>query len=164
MFKEFKELFSMNIEEIKELMKSMEEMQMTRIAIREGEFECELERGSSYTASETFSTPQMAPSLMPASGPVSVVAPSLEKMSAAQEDKSDYITSPVVGTFYSSPAPEEPCFVKVGDRVEKGQVVAIVEAMKVMNEVKSQVSGIVEEILVENQHPVEFGSKIIRLK
>ena len=154
----------MNIEEIKELMKSMKDMQMTRIAIRQGEFECELERGSPYSAPQEFPVPQMVPSLAPAPAQVSTVVPSLEKSSAAQEDNSTYITSPVVGTFYSSPAPEEPCFVKVGDRVEKGQVVAIVEAMKVMNEVKSQVSGIVEEILVENQHPVEFGSKIIRLK
>lgn len=74
-----------------------------------------------------------------------------------------FVTSPMVGTFYLSPAPDEPTFVKVGDRVEKDTVVCIIEAMKVMNEVKAGVSGIVTEVLVETGHPVEFATKLFRI-
>lgn len=74
-----------------------------------------------------------------------------------------FVTSPMVGTYYSTPSPDDPAFVKVGDRVEKHTVVCIIEAMKVMNEVKAGVSGVVAEILVENGHPVEFGTKLLRI-
>lgn len=74
-----------------------------------------------------------------------------------------YVTSPMVGTFYSSPSPEDPSFVKVGDKIEKHTVVCIIEAMKVMNEVKAGVSGTVAEVLVESGHPVEFGTKLFRI-
>lgn len=75
-----------------------------------------------------------------------------------------YVTSPMVGTFYSSSAPDEPSFVKVGDTVDKNAVVCIIEAMKVMNEVKAGVAGVVKEILVENGNPVEFGTKLFRIE
>lgn len=74
-----------------------------------------------------------------------------------------YVTSPMVGTYYSSPSPNDPNFVKNGDKVEKNTVVCIIEAMKVMNEVKSGVSGTIAEILVENGQPVEFGTKLFRI-
>jgi acetyl-CoA carboxylase biotin carboxyl carrier protein len=74
-----------------------------------------------------------------------------------------YITSPMVGTFYSSPSPEEPTFVKVGEKIDKHHIVCIIEAMKVMNEVKAGVSGTIAEMLVENGQPVEFGTKLFRI-
>lgn len=74
-----------------------------------------------------------------------------------------FVTSPMVGTYYSSPSPDEPEFVKVGDKVEKHSIVCIIEAMKVMNEVKSSITGTVVEILVENGQPVEFGTKLFRI-
>lgn len=82
---------------------------------------------------------------------------------AKEDDTSVYITSPMVGTLYFSPSPNDPKFVKTGDRVEKNTVVCIVEAMKVMNEIKAQTQGVVAEILVENGSPVEFGTKIMRV-
>ncbi len=75
--------------------------------------------------------------------------PSNDK-SIPEDTSSLYVTSPMVGTFYSSPSPEEPPFVKVGDRIDKNTVICIVEAMKVMNEVKSGVTGVVAEVLIEN--------------
>lgn len=75
-----------------------------------------------------------------------------------------YVTSPMVGTFYSAGSPEDPPFVKVGDSIGKDTVVCIVEAMKVMNEIKANVSGTVAEILVDNGHPVEFGAKLFRIE
>ena len=74
------------------------------------------------------------------------------------------ITCPLVGTFYTSPSPEAECFVKVGDRVKKGQVVGIVEAMKLMNEIESDYDGVVEEILVGNEDTVEYGQPLFVIR
>ncbi len=74
------------------------------------------------------------------------------------------ITSPMVGTFYRSPAPEEPSFVAVGDRISSGQTVCIIEAMKLMNELEAEISGEVVEILVDNAQPVEFGQTLILVR
>lgn len=75
-----------------------------------------------------------------------------------------YITSPMVGTFYAAASPDDPVFVKVGDVVREDTVVCIIEAMKVMNEVKAGVSGVIVEICVDNAHPVEFGTKLFRIQ
>jgi acetyl-CoA carboxylase biotin carboxyl carrier protein len=74
------------------------------------------------------------------------------------------ITSPMVGTFYRSPAPEEPAFVGVGDRISSGQTVCIIEAMKLMNELEAEISGEIVEILVENAQPVEFGQTLMLVR
>ncbi|HHS50647.1 MAG TPA: acetyl-CoA carboxylase biotin carboxyl carrier protein [candidate division Zixibacteria bacterium] len=74
------------------------------------------------------------------------------------------ITSPIVGTFYRAPSPDSPPYVNVGDIITVGQVVCIVEAMKLMNEIQSEVSGVVEKILVENSRPVEFGQVLFIIK
>ena len=76
----------------------------------------------------------------------------------------EYVTSPMVGTFYVSPSPEEPSFVKVGDKIEKNTVVCIIEAMKVMNEIKAEMRGVITEILVEGGKPVEFGQPLFSIK
>ena len=81
-----------------------------------------------------------------------------------EEAKGNFITSPIVGTFYSSPAPEKPAYVKVGDSVNSGDVVCIIESMKLMNEINSEFSGKVAEILVNNGEPVEFGQKLMRIE
>jgi acetyl-CoA carboxylase biotin carboxyl carrier protein len=79
-------------------------------------------------------------------------------------DKSTAITSPMVGTFYRAPAPDADPYVEVGDMVEVGQTVCIVEAMKLMNEIESEVRGRVVQILIENSHPVEFGQKLFLIE
>lgn len=94
-------------------------------------------------------------------------APAVSSKASQEQEKEDalsvYVTSPMVGTVYYSPSPNDPPFVKPGDRVEKNTVVCIIEAMKVMNEVKAGVSGIVGAPLVENAHPVEFGTKLFKV-
>ena len=85
--------------------------------------------------------------------------PSLDK----EEVASVYVTSPMVGTFYSSSAPDTPPFIKEGDKIDKNTVVCIIEAMKVMNEIKAGVNGTVVELLVESGSPVEFGTKLFRV-
>lgn len=73
------------------------------------------------------------------------------------------VTSPMIGTFYAASAPGEPAYVQIGDEVETGQVVGIIEAMKIMNEITADKSGVVTEILVDNAEPVEYGSPLIRI-
>ncbi|MFB6368259.1 MAG: acetyl-CoA carboxylase biotin carboxyl carrier protein, partial [Gemmatimonadota bacterium] len=84
---------------------------------------------------------------------------------AAEAAGSDFheVTSPMVGTFYRAPAPDAPAYVEVGDRVEEGQTLCILEAMKLMNELDSEVSGVVKEICVENADPVEYGDVLFRI-
>jgi acetyl-CoA carboxylase biotin carboxyl carrier protein len=90
-------------------------------------------------------------------------SPSEGVVQVQEQKESRYITSPFVGTFYTAPSPEDPPFIKVGDRIEENTVICIIEAMKVMNEVKAGVSGTVAEILLKNADPVEFGTKILRV-
>ncbi len=98
------------------------------------------------------------------------LSPSREAAAVSQAEADDaqenavFITSPIVGVFYSASGPDEEPFVKVGDTVKKGQVVGIVEAMKLMNEIESDVDGVIEEILVENAQSVEYGQSLFRLK
>ena len=83
---------------------------------------------------------------------------------AETPEKGNYITSPIIGTFYTSPSPEKPCFVKVGDTVNVGDVVCIIESMKLMNEINSEFSGRVAEVYVDNGDSVEFGQKLMRIE
>lgn len=157
----------MDLEKIKNLMAAMEERKITKLALKEKSgIELELERDPGFRV-EPYSKPQEFHN--PAEH-VPAQEPALEeKVQPKEEEKvvetsaSHHITSPMVGTFYGSPSPEDPNFVKVGDTVDEDTVVCIIEAMKVMNEVKAGVKGKVEEILVDNANPVEFGTKLFRL-
>ena len=96
-------------------------------------------------------------------------APVREAAPASQEaepkvEEAELVRSPVVGTFWRRPAPGEAPFVEVGDRVQPGQVLCIVEAMKVMNEVRADRAGLIEEVLVEDGQPVEYGQPLFRLR
>jgi acetyl-CoA carboxylase biotin carboxyl carrier protein len=74
------------------------------------------------------------------------------------------VTAPIVGTFYASPAPDAPSYVKAGDRVEPGAVLCIIEAMKLMNEIEAETSGVVRDVLVRNEEPVEYGQVLFRIE
>ncbi len=101
------------------------------------------------------SPPAASPSLFASSAGADAKAPQTERVSTEVE-----INSPMVGTFYSAPSPDAQPFVKVGDSIDVGAVVCIVEAMKLMNEIESEVSGVVTKLLVENAQPVEFGQPL----
>ena len=103
--------------------------------------------------------PQMA--AMP---PMGAGQPAPADKPAEAPEKGNFITSPIIGTFYTSPAPEKPCFVKVGDTVNVGDVVCIIESMKLMNEITSEFSGRVAEVYVDNGESVEFGQKLMRIE
>jgi len=104
----------------------------------------------------------------PVTQPVSVSIPSSHSAPAAKEPSEEAgllaITSPMVGTFYRSPSPEAPPFVNIGDEVEPGKVVCIVEAMKLFNEIESDIRGKIVKILAENGKPVEYGQKLFLVK
>lgn len=82
---------------------------------------------------------------------------------AAPEEKGQLVKSPLVGTFYNAPSPDSPAYVKVGDTVKKGQILGIIEAMKLMNEIESDYDGVVTEILIKNEETVEFGQPLFRI-
>ena len=82
---------------------------------------------------------------------------------AAQEEKGQLVKSPLVGTFYNAPSPDSPAYVKIGDTVKKGQILGIIEAMKLMNEIESDYDGVVTEILIKNEETVEFGQPLFRI-
>jgi acetyl-CoA carboxylase biotin carboxyl carrier protein len=99
----------------------------------------------------------------PAVGAASPVALAVELATAEETREGVFVTAPMIGTFYQAPAPGEPPFVEVGDPVEAGQIVGIIEAMKIMNEIPSEHAGVVAEILVASGQPVEYGQPLLRL-
>lgn len=148
----------MDLEKIEQLMKAMEQSSLKRLVLKQEGFEIELEKQGIEGAYPpayypSFQNPSFTPEPAAQSGEAAASAPS----------SSYYVTSPMVGTFYSSPSPEDPSFVKPGDHIEEDSVMCIIEAMKVMNEVKSGIKGKVAEILVKSGDPVEFGTKIFRI-
>ena len=159
----------MELEQIKELMASIESSKIKKIVVKKGDFELQLEKEDEHLSSASHLPPSFHPHRTiteTAAEPMFHSEPKGEKGRGRGTETSvdgKFVTSPMVGTLYLSPAPDQPAFVKVGDRIEESTVVCIIEAMKVMNEVKANVSGTVGEILVDNAHPVEFGTKIFRI-
>lgn len=153
----------MELEEIKELIKNFESGKTRKLSLKKGDFELLLEKESD--ASRTIATSFLPPPYHPpaASRSSTEHAAHSETKEAVAAPAGTFITSPMVGTFYSAPAPGQAAFVKVGDRVDESTVVCVVEAMKVMNEVKAGVSGTIAEILIDNAQPVEFGTKIFSI-
>ncbi len=108
--------------------------------------------------------PAMMSAAIPAASAAPVAAPAAESAPVEAEVSGNIVTSPIVGTFYAAPSPDKPPFVKVGDTVNAGDVVCIIESMKLMNEINCEFSGKVAEIYVNNGEPVEFGQKIMRIE
>lgn len=169
----------MELKQIKELMTAMERLGLTKLVMKNGEFELELAReGTTPPAHHALDEQTLAnlhldkASLALLRGATAGSLAAAEKVpgspakAAAEvvEDTSSlFVKAPLVGTLYLSPSPEAEPFVRVGDRIQENTVVCIVEAMKVMNEVKAGVAGTVKEILVDNSHPVEYGTKLFRV-
>lgn len=154
----------MDLKQIKELMGAMERAGIKKLTVKyKGGDEVHLERQDEQPPSiphpmTTFHPPIQAhpPLREPEHPPRPVTAP-------VEAQPGKFVLAPLVGTFYAASSPDEPSFVKVGDQVNENTVVCIIEAMKVMNEVKAGMKGTVAEVLVENAHPVEFGTKLLRI-
>ncbi len=154
----------MNLKEIKEIIGLMNENDLTEIEVEREGSKIKIKRASTEFVETVVrpsqGVPQYRVETQPASGGPSS-APSGKPPAAENNGKpTKNITSPMVGTFYRSPSPESPSFCDVGQVVEVGQVVCIVEAMKLMNEIKSEVRGKVIEVKANNAEPVEFGQPL----
>lgn len=153
--KNFEEI---GIEGIERLINLVIEKQIAEFELEKEGFRLKIVRGYQGTP---FLKEEQRISFVQQERPASVQK---EEIIIQKDEELHYITSPIVGTFYRAPSPTSPPYVEVGDKVEKGQVLCIVEAMKLMNEIESDVSGIVKEIFVENGQPVEWGQKLFAIK
>ncbi len=152
----------MDIKDIKALIDMMRKNDLSVFKMEQEGFKITLKRGqepviTTLAAASALAAPAPAPAL--AAAPAAATpAP------AAPAETFREITSPMVGTFYGSPSPDSPAYVQVGQAVTPDTVVCIVEAMKVMNEIKAEISGVVAEICVENGKPVQFGQALFKVK
>ena len=146
----------MDLKDIKAIIDLMQKNGLTAFEMEKGGFRISLAKETGYAPAMTYAAPPAAASA-PAAAPASA-----EPAAPAASGKE--IPSPMVGTFYSAPSPESPSFVKVGQKVTPDTVVCIIEAMKVMNEIKAEVSGTITEIAAENGQPVQFGQALFRYK
>ena len=158
----------MNIKDlkgIKSLIQLMGDSDLTEIALEEDGVKLTLKRERAQGA--PMISMQPAPVQVAAPAAPQAVAPQAAPAAApvASEDSClHYITAPLVGTFYTAPAPDAAPYSKVGDKVKKGQTLCIIEAMKLMNEIESDVDGTIVELLIENASPVDFGARIYSIK
>ena len=154
----------MELEKVKELIDMMKANDLSELEIVDGQTRVVLKRGTGQSIPQVIAQPVAIPTSN-ASVSSAVEAPAApvaeaQKEEAEQEGKLSEIISPIVGTCYSAPSPSADSFVEVGSKVEEDTVVCIIEAMKVMNEIKSGVSGTVREILVNNGSAVEYGQAL----
>ena len=159
----------MKIEEIKTIVKLMSENDLTEFKIEAEDMHLCIKRGGQNAnpiIAQTLSPVVAAPAAVPAA-PAPAPAPAAAPAAAAPAESAkpgQTIDSPIVGTFYRSSAPGMEAFVKPGMKVEPDTTVCIIEAMKVMNEIKAEKSGVIKEVLVENGQPVEFGQPLFALE
>ena len=149
----------MDFKDIKELIRVFDKSELNKLKVKEGEFEISMQRGFEGVVTTVSAAPAVAAPVAAVSAPVATVnVASTETATTAKSG--DMINSPMVGTFYSSPSPESPAFVNVGDTVKKGQTLCILEAMKIMNEVEAEFDCKILEILVQDSSPVEYDMPI----
>ena len=153
----------MDLRKIKKLMELLEESGIAEIEVKEGEESIKLSRNITSSAAplqQMVQQPMMAPQQQ-----ATQTASQVEnKKDDSSNQNRNTVNSPMVGTFYASASPDSAPYIKVGDEVTADSTVCIVEAMKVMNEIKSEVNGTVVEIIVDNGTPVEYGQAIIKIK
>jgi acetyl-CoA carboxylase biotin carboxyl carrier protein len=146
----------LDLEEIKQIIELMKQNELAVFELEKGDEKLKLQRAMAPVVPPSQDVPPPPPAVSIGSAPTSSTT------SPVGEGRE--ITSPMVGTFYSAPSPESPPFVTVGSEVTPDTVVCIIEAMKVMNEIKAETTGVIAEIVAENGKPVQFGQALFRLK
>lgn len=159
----------LDLQEIKQIVEMMSQNDLSYINLQHGSFKIELRRGSDVEAAKSLlAAIPMAPAV--AAAPVApaaaapAAAPAAVAAKPAEEHSGPTINSPMVGTFYRSSSPGEKAFVSVGDAVEEGTTVCIIEAMKVMNEIKAEARGTVARVMAEDGKPVQYGQPLFELR
>ena len=149
----------MDIRKVKKLIELVEESGIAELEITEGEESVRINRGGATAYAAPM---QMAPQMMAApAAPAAAAAPAAEAAAPASAEPAGHtVRSPMVGTFYRASSPGTPSFVEVGQKVNVGDTLCIVEAMKMMNQIESDKAGVVTQILVENEEPVEFDQPL----
>ncbi len=166
----------MDMNEIMKLIKAVSDYGLTSFELEEGNMKISLKRKKEVIAVQapaavSAAEPEMKEvslvnsifTAAPAAAPEPAAQPAKEPAVSAEIGSDKVVTSPLVGVFYSASSPDAEPFVKVGDQVKKGQVLGIIEAMKLMNEIESEYDGVVEAILVNNEDTVEYGQPLFRI-
>lgn len=150
----------LSLDEVRGLMEAFSSSGLTSFSLKDGDFELSL---SSEKPEQVYVCPPAAPAGVPAPAAAPAAQPSAP---AAKEEEisGNVVKSPIIGTFYASAAPDKPPYVTVGKTVQEGDVLFIIESMKLMNEVTSEFSGTVEKILVQNGQAVEYGQPIMIIR
>jgi len=148
-----------NIDEIKTVVELMSAHDLTEFKIEADDMHLCIRRGSDQQVT-MVQAPMAAPMTAAPVAPVAAPAATADAPAAEAGISGETIDSPIVGTFYEASSPDSPAFASVGDKVTADTVVCIIEAMKVMNEIKAEKSGVIKEVLVDNAQPVEFGQPL----
>ena len=159
----------MNLKEIKELIKFLKEEEITEFELERGDIKVRMKRGGAVVEAPSERIIAVHPAIQaaPAAGPVAPQTPAASAPNPALarvEEDLHIVRSPIVGTYYESPSPGSPPFIKPGDFVEAGQVLCIVEAMKLMNEIEADVAGEIVKSLVKNGQPIEYGQELFAIR
>ncbi|WP_373540510.1 acetyl-CoA carboxylase biotin carboxyl carrier protein [Chamaesiphon sp.] len=152
---------TINFKELGELLAAIANNNITELTLKNDEFELTVSQGNSFLTRSSSATTVADINAhlisVPHPEPTAIAPPA----PPSSDKKWLEIKSPMVGTFYRSPAPDEPAFASIGDRIRVGQTVCIIEAMKLMNEIEAEAAGQVMEVLVENGQPIEFGQPLM---
>ena len=152
------EIYNIDIETVEKLAGIVSSNELSEITVRDGERSITIKGKKIPPAPPVMSVPVGTSATVPATAPEVAVKAEAETFSG------NVVKSPIVGTFYAAPSPEKPAFVKVGDKVKKGDVIMIIESMKLMNEVQSDFDGVVDRILVSDGQAVEYDQPIMIIK
>ena len=150
----------MDIRKVKKLIELLEESGIAELEIREGEESVRISRQSKVDSAPVVAAAAPAPVVAAAPTPAAAPPPAESSGGSEPELSGHIIKSPMVGTFYRSPAPGAKSFVEVGQNVNVGDTLCIVEAMKLLNQIESDKAGVVKSILIENEQPVEYGQPL----
>ena len=155
----------MNQKELKELIEFLIEKDVAEFELERGDVKVRIKRGVAISAAPVvIQAPLQAAPVPSAGSPAESSTASVPRSAGSAEEGLHIVKSPIVGTFYESPSPGSPPFVKSGDAVDAGQVLCIIEAMKLMNEIEADVSGEVVKRLVNNGQPVEYGQELFSIR
>jgi len=150
----------MNLKEIKELIEMLKGTDISELEIERSGVKVRLRKGGDVTFHPSMPRMEYPPAAIVAPAVAEVSSPRVDQPGEPVKTNEVKVTSPIVGTFYRSSSPDKPAYVEIGDMVKKGQVLCIIEAMKLMNEIESESSGKIVQILVENGQPVEYGQAL----
>ena len=155
----------MDIRKVKKLIELLEESGVTEIEVCEGEESVRISRQLGHVGQQTVvQVPEAVAAPVPVANPVAAPATSAPEAVAEADDDGHQIKAPMVGIFYTSPAPGEPAFVQVGQKVKEGDVLCVIEAMKIMNQIEADASGEIARIHADNGEPVEYGQPLFTIR